>query len=210
MTSGTTSCSAPPRGSVAGVSDSIWVFGYGSLVSPDSLGGTLGRQPVRGLDFLAAECDGWERRWNYGMAVADGALVGPDVDRVDVVVALGVVAVEGACMNGIITEVHPDELVRLDARERNYDRVDVTDGVRLLEEGPSIADLGRVVTYVPRQVALHIYLDGRDRGRAGIERRYWDLVDGAFDALLPGQGERYRSTTPAPDVPVVDANRAGR
>jgi len=25
--------------------------------------------------------------------------------------------------------------------------------------------------------------------------------------LLEGQGDRYRATTPAPDVPVVDANR---
>jgi len=25
--------------------------------------------------------------------------------------------------------------------------------------------------------------------------------------LLDGQGDRYRETTPAPDVPVVDANR---
>lgn len=189
------------------MSESIWVFGYGSLVSPTSLGGTLGRDPIRGVDFLAAECDGWERRWNYGMPVAEGALVGPDVDRIDVVVALGVTEVDGACMNGIVTLVHPDELIRLAARERNYDRVDVTDGVRLLEDGP---DVGRVVTYVPRQVALDIYLDGRDRGRAGIERRYWNLVDGAFDALLPGQGDRYRATTPPPDVPVVDANRAGR
>jgi hypothetical protein len=32
-------------------------------------------------------------------------------------------------------------------------------------------------------------------------------VNEAFDALLPGQGERYRSTTPAPDVPVLDVSR---
>ena len=110
-------------------------------------------------------------------------------------------------MNGIITVVHADELPGVDARERNYDRVDVTEQVRLLEDAPGAASIDAVVTYVPREVALNRYLDGRDRGRAGIEQRYWDLVDGAFDALLPGQGDRYRATTPAPDVPVVDANR---
>ena len=186
---------------------SVWVFGYGSLVIPTSLGGTLGREPQRGIDFIAAECDGWERRWNYGIDVQPGSLVGADVDRIDTLVALGIVPVEGACMNGIITVVHADELPGLDARERNYDRVDVTEQVRLVEDAPGAASIDAVVTYVPREVALNRYLDGRDRGRAGIEQRYWDLVDGAFDALLPGQGDRYRATTPAPDVPVVDANR---
>lgn len=188
-------------------SDSVWVFGYGSLVSPSSLGGTLGRTPRRGVDFIAAECDGWERRWNYGMEVQPGTLVGGEVDRVDTLVALGITEVEGACMNGIITIVHADELPGLDARERNYDRVDVTDAVRLLEDAPDALVIDTIVTYVPRQVALDRYLEARDRGRAGIERRYWNLVDGAFDVLLEGQGDRYRATTPAPDVPVVDANR---
>ena len=187
--------------------DSVWVFGYGSLVSPTSLGGTLGRMPRRGVDFVAAECDGWERRWNYGMQVQPGTLVGSEVDRVDTLVALGITEVEGACMNGIIAVVHGEELPGLDARERNYDRVDVTDAVRLLEDAPGAPAIDTIVTYVPRQVALDRYLDARDRGRAGIERRYWTLVDGAFDVLLDGQGDRYRATTPAPDVPVVDANR---
>jgi len=188
-------------------SDSVWVFSYGSLVSPSSLGGTLGRTPRRGVDFIAAECDGWERRWNYGMEVQPGTLVGSEVDRVDTLVALGITEVEGACMNGIITIVHAGELPGLDARERNYDRVDVTDAVRLLEDAPDALAIDTIVTYVPRQVALDRYLEARDRGRAGIERRYWNLVDGAFDVLLEGQGDRYRATTPAPDVPVVDANR---
>ncbi|MDA3014730.1 MAG: gamma-glutamylcyclotransferase [Actinomycetota bacterium] len=184
-----------------------WVFGYGSLVSPTSLGYTLGRSPVRGVDFLAAECDGWERRWNYGHPMGGSTYSGADVDQIDTVIALGVAPVSDACMNGVIALVDGDELERLDRRERNYDRVDVTDGVRLLENGPWSGDVNRVVTYVPRPNALDIYADARERGRAGIEIRYWNLVNDAFDALLPGQGERYRSTTPAPDVPVLDVSR---
>lgn len=132
---------------------------------------------------------------------------GSQVDMIDTVVALGVVRNDVACMNGIITVVSDAELEHLDRRERNYDRVDVTDGVRLLEDGPWKASTDRVVTYVPRQAALDIYAEARDRGRAGIEIRYWNLVNDAFDVLLDGQGERYRSTTPAPEVPVLDVSR---
>lgn len=183
-----------------------WVFGYGSLVSPTSLGSTLGRTPTRGVDFIAAECDGWERRWNYGHPMTGSVYSGSDVDQIDTVIALGIAEVAGACMNGVIARVDDAELERLDRRERNYDRVDVTGGVRLLEDGPWVPS-ERVITYVPRQSALDIYTDARDRDRAGIEIRYWDLVNNAFDALLPGQRDRFRLTTPAPDVPVVDVSR---
>ena len=186
---------------------STWVFGYGSLVSPTSLGSTLGRTPIRTVDFIAAECDGWERRWNYGYSMSGANYVGSDLGRIDTVVALGVARVAEATMNGVIALVHADELDHLDRRERNYDRVDITDGVRLLEDGAWQHGHDRVVTYVPRQVALDVYIEGRDRGRAGIEIRYWDLVNNAFDALLPGQGDRFRASTPSPDVPVVDVSR---
>jgi cation transport regulator ChaC len=189
------------------VSTCTWVFGYGSLVSPSSLGGTLGRAPHRGVDFLAAECAGWERRWNYGYPLDPARYTGSEIDRVDTVVALGVVPAPGASVNGIVARVSADELARLDDRERHYDRVDVTDSVTVLDEVGLIPAVDRIVTYVPTELPLTRYREARDRGRAGIEIRYWNLVDGAFEALAPGHGDRYRATTPAPDVPVVDVSR---
>jgi len=186
---------------------SVWVFGYGSLVSPTSLGGTLGRTPVRGRDFLAAEVQGWSRRWNYGIRTQPGSLIGPDAQRVSVLVALGVVEASEEWMNGVIALVHPEELRRLDARERNYDRVDVTDQIRVLDDSPQTETIDRVVVYVPKVVAIDMYEEARVNGRAAIEQRYWDLVDGAFEALAPGHGDRYRATTPAPSVPVLNVSR---
>lgn len=182
----------------------MWVFGYGSLVSPVSLGSTLGRTPVPGVDFLAAECEGFARRWNYGVRYAPGSLEGRA--DLDVLVFLGLVAAPSAWTNGIVAKVDAAELRRLDARERDYDRVDVTDRVRLLDTSTDVA-IGTAVIYVPRPGAVAVYRAGRDERRAAIARSYWDLVDGAFDVLGPGQGERYRSSTPAPDVPVVDVVR---
>ncbi|MEC8017809.1 MAG: hypothetical protein VX160_02450, partial [Actinomycetota bacterium] len=68
-------------------------------------------------------------------------------------------------------------------------------------------EIDAVITYVPTDAPVADYVDGRDRGRAGIEVRYWDLVNTAFDELLPGAGERFRASTFAPDVPVVDVSR---
>ena len=189
------------------MSGSVWVLGYGSLVSPVSLGGTIGRRPVRGVDFLAAECAGWERRWNYGYRLDPSRYTGSEVDRIDTVVALGIVPVDGASMNGVIARVTPDELARLDQRERDYEQVDVTEAVTVLDEHSSPHPVDTVITYVPTERPLAVYRDARDRGRAGIEIRYWNLVDGAFEALAPGHGDRYRTTTPSPDVPVVDVSR---
>lgn len=182
----------------------MWVFGYGSLVSPISLGSTLGRSPVPGVDFLAAECEGFARRWNYGVRYAPGSLEGRA--DLDVLVFLGLVAAPDTWTNGIVARVNSEELRRLDARERDYDRVEITDRVRLIGTAEDVS-LGTIVIYVPRPEAVAVYSAGRDERRAAVVRSYWDLVDDAFALLAPGQGERYRASTPAPDVPVVDVVR---
>lgn len=186
---------------------STWVFGYGSLVSPVSLGSTIGRLPQRGEDFLAAECRGWERRWNYGYVIDPTRYVGTEVSRIDTVVALGITPSANAVMNGVIAAVSESELAELDERERRYQQIDVTSAVALLEGEATEFLIDRVVTYVPTQGPITDYVDARDRGRAGIEIRYWNLVNNAFDELLPGAGDRFRATTPEPDVPVVDVSR---
>jgi hypothetical protein len=176
-------------------------------VSPVSLGATIGRTPLRGRDFVAAECFGWARRWNYGISLQPGSVTGPHAENLDAVVALGIVPAPDEWMNGILAKVSASELARLDARERNYDRVDVTDLVRVIDVFDAAPTIHRAALYVPRPHAVAVYETARSVGRAAIEKRYWDLVDGAFHELAPGQGERYRLTTPAPDVPVLEITR---
>jgi cation transport regulator ChaC len=185
-----------------------WVFGYGSLVDPQSLGNTLRRSVTIGVDFVEAELQGWGRRWNYGVGHVVGAWRTTDGRSVDdgVIVALGLVASESERTNGIVARVTPDELAFLDHRERDYDRVDVTE--RVVASVPLVGR-DRVVTYVPRPSAIARYEAGRDAGRAGIRSTYWGMVDSAFAVLGPDRVNQYRSSTPDPDVPVVamvDAN----
>jgi cation transport regulator ChaC len=187
---------------VAG-SSPTWVFGYGSLVDPESLGRTLGRQVTPGVDFLSAELTGWGRRWNYGVGHVAGTWRRSDGALIDdgVIVALGVVAAPDEAINGIVARVSGLEIAALDQRERDYDRVDVTASVTVRLEG--LEPDARIVTYVPRPSAIERYEAARDVGRAGIRSTYWGLVDAAFAVWGADQLERYRSSTPPPDVPVV-------
>jgi cation transport regulator ChaC len=183
----------------------VWVFGYGSLVSPDSFGNTLGRRPQPGVDFFEAEVAGYGRRWNYGIIHSVGTA--PDESgrlRSWTVVALGVVASATEAVNGIIAWVSNEELVGLDRRERYYDRVDVTSAVTV--HGPA-DNTGRIVTYVPRREPRERYEQARRNGAAAVDQRYFDLVDRAFGDLGADRRERYYETTPAPDVPVLRMSR---
>lgn len=180
------------------------MFGYGSLVSPTSFGGTLGRQLQLGVDVLEAEVNGFGRRWNYGVMHTRGLTDGPDGPKEWTIVALGVVPSASETVNGVIGWVGEHELAGLDRRERHYDRVDVSHLVNVPDwRGPDAP----VVTYVPRVEARRHYEAARDDGRAAIEQRYWNLVDTAFAALGPDRHERYHATTPSPDIPVVEMRR---
>lgn len=179
------------------MSDDTWVFGYGSLVSPASLASTIGRH-VDPPDVTIAHLDGYGRRWNYGSLHLRGDWHhdGVAIEQ-GLVVSLGLILADETC-NGVAVRVTAEELAQLDWRERDYERTDVSDQIR-----SDLTAGTRVVTYVPRPSAVHRYETARDEGRAAIRRPYWDLVADAFGLLGTDHLESY-SSTPAPDVPVVD------
>lgn len=179
-----------------------WIFGYGSLVSPASMATTIGRDVAAG-DVAVADLRGYGRRWNYGSLHMRGDWHHHGVSVTQgTVVALGLVVADSESCNGVIVRVTADEVEQLDWRERDYDRTDVTERVRL-DDGTHAGRAGRVMTYVPRPSAIERYEEARDRRQAGIRRSYRDLVIAAFGGLGAGHLARYE-TTPAPDVPVVD------
>jgi dephospho-CoA kinase len=185
--------------------EAVWIFGYGSLVGPESMARTIGRVAVHKVDFFQADLAGYGRRWNYGVMHFAGQWKREDgVDIVDgTIVALGVVESADETVNGVVAAVTGDELGNLDRRERYYDRVDVTDLITVLDDDGGTVD-GVVYTYVPRLASIVAYETARDNGTAGIRRSYWDQVDAAFAAFSTEQVERYRASTPDPDIPVVD------
>lgn len=184
------------------MAESVWVFGYGSLVAPASVERTIGRPVGRHEGFHAAWLSGFGRRWNYGSLRQRADWHGPfGPVEAGIVVSLGLVAVGGGqrC-NGAVVRVSSGELALLDERESDYERIDVTDRV----EVPAGPVGGRIATYVPRPSAIERYESARDARRAAIRAGYVDLVLSAFEALGADHGDQYRRSTPAPDVPVVD------
>jgi dephospho-CoA kinase len=181
------------------VTTPVWVFGYGSLVSPTSMATTIGRTPAPD-DIVVGRLLGYGRRWNYGSMHLRGTWHhdGVHVEQ-GVVVSLGLVPAADECCNGVAVRVTAEELSALDWRERDYERTVVTEQIGA-EGLPSGAV---VVTYVPRTSAVERYESARDAGIAGIRQSYWELVDEAFATLGADHLDEYRRT-PAPDVPVVE------
>lgn len=185
-----------------------WVFGYGSLVSPTSLASTLGR-PAESIRSMPAELTGFGRRWNYGSLTLRGSWRHHGETVSGIVVSLGLEASESERCNGVVVAVTEEELGHLDWRERDYERTEVTDRIRLDGgTGPAGPTDGPVVTYVPRPSAVERYLSARNAGRAAVRRSYWDLVHTAFGHLGDAALQRFTAHTPPPDVPIAEVELA--
>lgn len=183
----------------------VWVFGYGSLASPQSFGRTLGRDLRPGIDFLEAELAGFGRRWNYGVMHSTGVWHdehGQQHDRT--IVALGIVESAGERVNGVVGWVEFDELTELDRRERHYHRVDVASTVTVHSDVPID---GSIMVYVPRTESIDHYVRARDGGTAAVDHDYWTRVDAAFAALGADRRATYHASTPAPDIPILPLGR---
>ena len=108
------------------------VFGYGSLVSRDSIAETLGREAPAPVP---AQLAGWRRRWSvYRKNTAhEKTFERVDGEPFEHIVGLNIErapdAPEAEWPNGVLIELTEAELERLDGRELRYDRVEVTDGV---------------------------------------------------------------------------------
>ena len=157
------------------------MFGYGSLASRPGPAPTRERR----ADGFVADLSGWKRGWGVAM---DNAVTLPgykcyvDADgrRPAVFVAfLDVTESAGARVNGVCRPVTPGELTALDVRERNYERIDVSERV----------DAGgcRVWAYAGSPAGRERFRLGVARGTAVIHDGYLAAVRAAFTALGPAE-----------------------
>ncbi len=194
----------------------IAVFGYASLVSPESAARTLGRPLPREPEL--AQLPGWRRRWSLArenekvektFARADGSIP-------KYVLGLNLESTEGGGIgafsphteekspigaNGVLIEVTEEELARLDVREMRYDRTEVSAGVHPLDASVSSLRYDRIVTYTAKP-AHYAPAPPPD---AVVLSSYAAMVEAAFAALGEQQLQHYRDTTDPPPVEVVAA-----
>ena len=169
------------------------IFGYASLVRDGGPG-------------LPTRMHGVRRAW--GVAT-DNARAIPgykmylrrsDGTRPAVFVAfLDLVAHPGGSVNGVCRPVDHTELELLDARERNYDRVDVTASI---ESAP-----GRVWAYVGSPEGRERLRRGREAGTAVISRDYERKVHAGFRALGPAEYESFLASSSLDGLPAWDLER---
>lgn len=117
-------------------------------------------------------------------------------ERPDLCVAfLNLSTAEDSTVNGVLLEVTLAELATVDRRERNYDRVRMTDRV---SPDPG----GEVYAYVGTPQARERFAQGMARGACAIDADYLDAVKDGFRALGLPALQRFEASTRPPPCPV--------
>jgi Gamma-glutamyl cyclotransferase, AIG2-like len=179
-----------------------FVFGYGSLAA--ELPVVPGRE--RRDEGFVADLPGFARRWGVAMdnrrdlpgykyyTASDGTRPEVFVSFLDVSPVSGSVAVNGLCL-----PVDGDQLKRLDRRERNYMRVDVSDRID--------AGGARVWVYVGTPDARERLRGARCAGNAVIAAAYLRAVEAGFAGLGAEELARCRASLAPGDLPVIELVR---
>jgi cation transport regulator ChaC len=201
---------APPgRGKVGVVrmTDQLrnFVFGYGSLLrgyGPE----VADRNAVRPTRGRVAHLRGYRRAWNVAM---DNRIdlpgykfyLGPLGERPSVFVTfLNLIPSSHRGVSGVLFPATSQDLHTLDARERNYERADVT--AQVVD-----APLGTVWTYIGTREAEDRYEAGIAAGSAVISREYYEGVWQDFAGLGETALAEFTATIEPPACPIMDLER---
>lgn len=180
-----------------------FVFGYGSLVARGHVA------PTRTFHAEGFVTDLRDCRRCWGVAMNNRVnlpgykyYLDEDGGRPDVCVAfLDLRPARGQSVNGVCLPVDRDELARLDQRERNYVRRDVT----ALCDAPG--DGGCVWTYVGSAAGRRRFVTSRSAGQAVVDRAYLDAVVSAFKRLGPDEFAACARSLDPDGLPILALNR---
>lgn len=166
------------------------LFGYGSLLSIESLERTLGRRYTG--PFLVCWLEGWRRSWDVAMpnrvfyADLPSGRVYPEH-----ILYLNIRRSPGSRVNGVLFVVNSEELAAYDRREWIYDREDVTGEL----SGVSITS-GRAYIYVAKRERLMVGVTSPQY--AAVRATYLEILEDGFKGL----GEDFRAEFEASTDPV--------
>ena len=188
------------------MNQSNFVFGYGSLVNVQNLEQYLQRELQPDLDYVICSLENWQRCWNVAM---DNSIDLPDYkyyrdrqtkERLKVFVTfLNVRPCLDKIVRGILFCVSDAELKNLDLRERNYQRIEITQQLDI-----KIEISGNAWTYIGLSEAEQRYQTGLLQDKAVIARTYFDSVQNAYISLGNKEYANYLDTTDKLEVSIID------
>jgi len=118
----------------------MYLFGYGSLINPNSIQRTLGRE-ITVDNLIEALIHDYVRKWQ----LVDWVIIEENNKEKPIpAIFLDIVRQPGAMTNGILIPILEDEINKMDKRERNYDRVNVSNLI-----DPSISEY--IFTYIGKK-----------------------------------------------------------
>jgi hypothetical protein len=171
----------------------MYVFGYGSLVSKQSIAHTIGREPD---ELILSKLKGWIRNWEVVVdnTCSNGHFEHPfDHSIPERILALNVRLPVGdekpTDPNGVLFNVTYDDLNLLDLRESYYERRDIT---QFFPDAPGIvyAYIGRPDTYASADNAI-------------IPKSYVHLIKEHFTYAGTLEYEYFNRSTVWPNKPVI-------
>ncbi|PCI49953.1 MAG: hypothetical protein COB49_04400 [Alphaproteobacteria bacterium] len=189
------------RGDILSLRTAIYIFGYGSLVDPESFRRTRNSDgPVPG-DFRAVKLKGYQRIWNVAMDNSlrlQGYKYYIDLSTkapVDGFVVFLNVIKNQPCENGASTgvfgaliPVKAEDLAKFDARERNYNRINVTTEIVDVPEGAI------VYTYIGKPEACARYEAGKRLKKLFKSESYANKIIDAHNNLNEEAAKNYQLT----------------
>lgn len=182
---------------------SSFVFGYGSLVNIKNLEQYLKRQLKPNFDYTICGLYDFQRCWNVAM---NNKVDLPEYkyyrdryanNRLDGFVAfLNIRPHPDRIISGILFRVSNAELKKLDLRERNYQRINITNQLNIKARNAWV--------YIGSKDAEQRYQKGLSQGKAFISQDYYNSVQNAYRSLGEREWTNYLATTNKPSFPIMD------
>jgi len=180
-----------------------YVFAYGSLAHPGDIARLYGRESLEPSFYRMGTLRGFRRSWSVGM---DNTKDIPGYKayyhrgsrrRPETVVFLNLEEIPGEHVNGLLLPVDEKQLERLDERERNYRRTNVSaDSADTVE--------GLIWAYLGRREAIDRCRQGEQAGAAFRRSSYVERVEHAFRLRGPKAFLEYKATTQPTTLPTAD------
>lgn len=182
-----------------------YIFGYGSLVNVENLKDYLNRE-TNYLEYQYVKLLCYRRNWETAMYNLEDIkkykyYLNSDGQREDVYISfLNIRMDDNSILEGILFNVDDIELKKLDEREKNYDRIEVTNNIF-----PKIK--GKVWTYIASKQGGSRFHKGVLNNKIVIQKKYIDAVINAYKNINTKALINFFKSTDFIDIPIKDLKR---